>query len=147
VWNHDEVIRQNVLAYNRDAQTWGWFDVDDQRHWPTALQKKSNATSRPLSLEGLKLSFSQDVYAVHGAQGLFNWGVTWKPHQQYRSLDDVRRELQLEKESVVAPVAFENFSGRDLRISADSPAARMGCYPRGEVPGVRLGLTGAMTGR
>lgn len=142
IWNHDEVIRQNVLAYNRDAQTWGWFDIDDQRHWPAALQQKRQATSRPLSLEVLKLNFSQNIYAAQGGQGLFNWGVTWKPHQQYRSLDDVRRELHLEQESIIAPVRLENYSGRDLRISADSPAARMGCYPHGEVPSVRLGIVG-----
>ena len=34
VWNHDSTIRNNVLAYNRDAQTWGWFDISDDRHWP-----------------------------------------------------------------------------------------------------------------
>jgi len=142
VWNHDEVIRHNLIAYNRDAQTWGWFDVDDQRHWPAASQHKPNAPSRPLSLEGLKLTFSQNAYAIRGAEGLFNWGVTWKPHQQYRSLDVVRRELHLEQESVLAPVTFANYSARDLRIGADSPAARMDCYPHGLVPGVQLGLIG-----
>ena len=76
MWNHDEVIRQNVLAYNRDVQTWGWFDVDDQRHWPAALQNRSKATSRPLSLEGLKLSFSQNVYAyaIEGAERALQLG-------------------------------------------------------------------------
>ena len=34
MWNHDEVIRHNVFAYNRDAQVWGWFDREDERHWP-----------------------------------------------------------------------------------------------------------------
>lgn len=37
VWNHDQTIRHNVLAFNRDAQVWGWFDMSDERHWPRAL--------------------------------------------------------------------------------------------------------------
>ena len=39
VWNHDESIRHNVLALNRDAQVWGWFDVEDDRHWPAAMHE------------------------------------------------------------------------------------------------------------
>ena len=31
IWNHDERITHNVFALNRDAQVWGWFDVDDGR--------------------------------------------------------------------------------------------------------------------
>ena len=49
VWNHDQTIRNNVLAYNRDAQVWGWFDVNDGRHWPAALQdptKRRRTTPR-----------------------------------------------------------------------------------------------------
>jgi hypothetical protein len=38
VWNHDETVRHNVFAFNRDAQVWGWFDVSDERHWPKSLQ-------------------------------------------------------------------------------------------------------------
>ena len=38
VWNHDQIIRNNVVAYNRNAQTWGWFDLCDGRHWPAAMQ-------------------------------------------------------------------------------------------------------------
>ena len=38
IWNHDQLIRNNVMALNRDAQVWGWFDVNDGRHWPAVLQ-------------------------------------------------------------------------------------------------------------
>ena len=34
VWNHDQTISHNIIAYNRDAQIWGWFDMKDNRHWP-----------------------------------------------------------------------------------------------------------------
>ena len=49
IWNHDERISHNVFALNRDAQVWGWFDVDDNRHLPASLQNvggqaKSKAT-------------------------------------------------------------------------------------------------------
>ena len=27
VWNHDEVIRDNLIANNRTAQVQGWFDI------------------------------------------------------------------------------------------------------------------------
>ncbi len=37
VWNHDNKIHNNVFAFNRDAGFWGWFDVDDQRHWPCGI--------------------------------------------------------------------------------------------------------------
>jgi hypothetical protein len=138
VWNHDEVIRHNVIAYNRDAQTWGWFDVNDERQWPTAMQQQS-ATSRPLSLDSLKLSFTGNYYALRGAEGLFDWGVPWKRHQKYSTLDDVRRELRLEQDSIMGAFAVGRDSARDYRISADSPAALARCYPQGDVPGVKLG--------
>src|SRR6516164_7961786 len=34
VWNHNEEIRRNIIACNRDAQVWGWFDLKDGRQWP-----------------------------------------------------------------------------------------------------------------
>jgi hypothetical protein len=37
VWNHDQIIRNNVFAFNRDAQVWGWFDIADERHWPACF--------------------------------------------------------------------------------------------------------------
>ena len=38
IWNHDHTIRNNVIAYNCDLQTGGWFDVSDASHWPKAMQ-------------------------------------------------------------------------------------------------------------
>ena len=38
IWNHNQLIRNNVMALNRDAQVWGWFDINDDRPWPAVLQ-------------------------------------------------------------------------------------------------------------
>ena len=136
VWNHDEIVRNNVLAYNRDAQVWGWFDIDDQRHWPKPMQEGPPAD---LSLEDLKLTFENNLYCPAIGQGLFNWGVTWKKNKKYPDLDMVRRDLGLEHGSEAADVAIKDFRKLDLRVPADSPAIRMQCYPQGEVFGVKLG--------
>jgi len=159
VWNHDQILRHNVLAYNRDAQTWGWFDVLDERHWPLALQQKPADAPQPvaktqrgdvafdengwpvnLTLEQLKITFAHNLYATLPGQGLFHWGCTWRHHQGYASLDDVRRELNLEQDSRHEPFVFADYPTRDFRVPADSPALAMQCYPQGEVPGVRLGV-------
>ncbi len=49
VWNHDQVIRNNLIVFNRDAQVWGWFDMKDDRHWPagSAAGPGGNTTNKP----------------------------------------------------------------------------------------------------
>jgi hypothetical protein len=153
IWNHDEIIRSNVLAYNRDAQCWGWFDIGDQRHWPAAMQNPATLEGpepdddeperQPtgLTLEKLKLNFENNIYFAAPGQGLLNWGVTWDEMRRlYTSLGEVRGELALERESVVAQPGFADITTRDFRVPADSLLLRMGCYPEGEVPGVKLGI-------
>lgn len=138
VWNHDQTIRNNVLAWNRDAQVWGWFDIPDERHWPKAMQTTS-PVARPSSLEDLNLRFESNLYCPAPGQGLFNWGTTWKKHRKYETLEAVQKELSLDQHSRVAEFPVEAFAALDLRVAADSPAVTMGCYPQGPVPGVRLG--------
>jgi len=148
IWNHDEIIRSNVLAYNRDAQVWGWFDIGDQRHWPAAMQdpatmefEEGEGQPTGLALEKLNLAFQDNLYYAAPGQGLFNWGVTWdEMHRRYASLDEVRGHLGLDSGGVVTEPEFAHIVGRDFRLPADSPVVRMGCYPRGEVPGVVLGV-------
>lgn len=153
VWNHDQTIRHNVLAFNRDAQVWGWFDVPDERHWPKSMQTNplvvtpSGVSSHALtgtlqtgfSLKDLKLTLEDNLYCPGPGQGLFNWGVTWKKNKRYESLDDVQKDLSLDKGSKVADFHTDDYSSLDLRVPADNPAIKMGCYPRGAVPGVLLG--------
>lgn len=159
IWNHDETIRHNVLADNRDAQSWGWFDVLDERHWPRAMQKNkadageaaqdqakafgakdSNGQPVGLSLENLKFTFAGNLYTPGDGGGLFHWGTSWRRNKAYPTLAAVRQELGLEQNSVVAPFLFGDSLTRDFRVPANSPALKMGCYPRGAVPDVQLGV-------
>jgi hypothetical protein len=158
IWNHDDTVRRNVLAFNRDAQTWGWFDVADEREWPRALQQKADAklsvpstadkfvakdlSRQPsgLSLKRLRFVFQNNLYSVTDTEGLFVWGPLWRHHAQYAALADVRRELRLEQGSVAAPFVFSDAQALDLRVPAGSLAVKMDCYPRGAVPGVQLGI-------
>ncbi len=140
VWNHDQIIRHNVLAYNRDAQVWGWFDVPDERYWPRSMQVAQKPPQPPsLSLEGLHLAFEENLYSPSPGQDLFNWGVTWKKHKRYENLDEVRKELSIDRGSEVAEFHVEDYARLDLRVPTGSPAVKMDCYPRGTVPNVRLG--------
>jgi hypothetical protein len=142
VWNHDQVVRHNVFALNRDAQLWGWFDIPDQRHWPKAMQSEKStdqAAAEGPSLEDLRLALGPNLYGSGPGQGLFNWGVTWKRHKKYGNLADVQEELSLAKGSQVQAFGVHDYATLDFRVPADSPALQMGCYPRGSVPGVRLG--------
>jgi parallel beta-helix repeat protein len=50
IWNHDETISRNIIAYNRDAQVWGWLDTKDGRQWPaSATGQESADTSKSRS--------------------------------------------------------------------------------------------------
>ncbi|MBN2136854.1 MAG: right-handed parallel beta-helix repeat-containing protein [Sedimentisphaerales bacterium] len=138
VWNRDSTVRQNIIAYNRDAQTWGWFDIGDERHWPA----KFGEGCEGLSLEKLALKFQENCYFAAGGEGLFNWGVTWKKHKRYSTPGQVRSELGLEDGSIISAPKFRDYWGLDLSLPAGSEAVEMGCYPRGAVPGVRLGVWG-----
>jgi hypothetical protein len=137
VWNHDHIIRNNVIAYNRDAQTWGWFDISDNRHWPTQFDKR-NADG--LSLEKLALILKDNLYFAGPGADLFHWGVTWKKHKIYEDLGQVQEELGLEQGSRVTEFKMNDFSALDFRVSPDSPAVIMQCYPQGNIPGVQLGI-------
>jgi len=137
VWNHDHIIRNNVIALNRDAQTWGWFDIPDNRHWPA---QSSDSEADGLSLEKLALTLRDNLYFAGPGAELFNWGVTWKKNKRYQSVEQVQEELGLEQGSKSAEFTVNNFSAFDFRVPADSPAVKMRCYPQGKVPGVQLGI-------
>ncbi len=138
VWNHHVTVRNNVLAYNRDAQVWGWFDVDDERHWPKSGQKP-NGMAKDISLDDLALKFDKNLYGPSPGQGFFHWGVTWKRHEHYPDLDAVRRQLGFEQWGRSGDVFFLDIPKLDLRVPANNRAVKMRCYPKGSVPGVTLG--------
>ena len=163
IWNHNQLIRNNVMALNRDAQVWGWFDIDDDRHWPAVLQdgvekpkakasgdlaadyQAKNTAGRPvgLTLEALQITFENNLYGVQPWQGLFHWGTPWRRHKKYAKLADVQAELKLESRSQTADFRVEDYLARDFRVPAESSALKMGCYPKGDVPGVKLGTSTA----
>ena len=161
IWNHHNTVRQNLILFNRDAQVWGWWTTADERHWPKRLQ--TNRRERPsyvpeadfareyqasldagapqgLSLETLALSFADNVYAVAEGQGLFHWAAPWLRNKRYGKLDEVRLELRLEQGSTVTSVTFADPLSGDFRIPASAPDAVRKAYPRGDVPGLRLGI-------
>jgi hypothetical protein len=143
IWNHDEQIRNNVIAYNQNVQTRGWFAMSDQRHWPRRLQEaKPEGASAPvegISLETLHFHCSDNAYAREENQPLFIWGPKWMRHIDYSTIDTIQSELNLENGSRLLPLAFHDFRKRDFRMPSQSPVFRMKCYPRGEVPDVSLG--------
>jgi len=161
VWNHDETIRRNVIALNRDAQVWGWFDMRDGRQWPARRQPPEatpgKGTAEPgdiaspytaktdqgqpagLSLEKLRLNFAENCYFAGTGQGWFNWGVTWGRHKSYANLADFQTDLGLDNGSRVLAPSFPNLRALDCRLSPALMAALRPCYPEGPVPGVALG--------
>jgi len=92
------------------------------------------------ALEGLRLQFDENLYAIAPGQGMFNWGPSWRRNVKYTALDDVRRDLAFEPKGEVTPFTFRDYLTRDFRVPAQSPAIRMKCYPEGAVPGVTLGV-------
>ncbi len=134
VWNHDNTIRNNILAYN-NTQTWGWFDTGDGRNWPRSMGK-----SKKMSLEDLKLNHHDNVFWASPGQALFNWSPAWSDMVSYSDAASVRKGLGLERGSVVEQVRFKDPAKMDFRLIAPTPA-QLRCYPRGDVPGVTLGRT------
>lgn len=153
IWNHDHRIRHNVIAFNRDFQIGGWFDVADASPWPRARQSEQAAMVLPpgtdldglkekptgLSLEDLKLELSHNLYAVKPGQQLYQWGCSWREHRRYSTLEEVQQALGLEQESRIGPVEFQDWLAGDLRVPANSLVLKMDCYPQGAVPGVKVG--------
>lgn len=159
IWNQNHRIQNNVLAYNRDAQLWGWFDITDERIWPVAMQENKVNTAKAeednaapylatdksgqpigLELKDLKLTIDNNVYATAPNQEVFHWGAAWKRNKSYSDLNLVDSELKFEQNGAVAPLVFGDYLTRDFRVPADSPVLKMKAYPKGEVPGVQLGI-------
>ena len=162
VWNHDEVIRRNIIAFNRDAQVWGWFDVKDNRHWPANLSTRTSggsanpaavtgsatnpAAASPagqpegLMLEKLRLQFAENVYFAAPGQGWFNWGVSWGRHKRYASLAEFQADLGIDTAGAVLDPGFANPAAGDYRLPSERMARLKQSYPQGPVPGVALGV-------
>lgn len=159
IWNHDEVIQRNIIAFNRDAQLWGWFDMRDGRHWPKAgaggkpnvvaarqtgsadayLANNNEGQPAGLTLEKLNLRFADNLYFAAPGQGWFAWGVKWSRHSSYSKLADFQTELGIDHASRVFDPGFAGEAELDFRVSTQIMAGLQQCYPRVAVPGVKLG--------
>ena len=133
IWNHDQLIRNNIIVFNRDAQVWGWFDVKDNRHWPAGSESKDRR------LDKLNLRFANNIYFASPNQGLFNWGPTWARHERYSSLQNFQEALHIDIASQMINPAFAGLLRLDFRVPSDTMAVLKDSYPRGTVPEVVLG--------
>lgn len=154
VWNHDELIRNNLIVFNRDAQVWGWFDVPDDRAWPATgaaktpsgddstvdgERKGNDGQPHGLTLDQLNLRFEGNVYVAGPGQGWFNWGPTWKKHERFERLAEFQSALRLDSAGRVLDPGFADMLARDFRMKPHSMESLRDCYPRESVPGVILG--------
>jgi hypothetical protein len=141
IWNHDETISRNIIALNRDAQVWGWFDMKDGRQWP-AKDKEQKGQDKPdaINLEKLRLRFVDNVYFAEVGQGWFEWGVTWARHKSYRNLSDFQADLGIDRGSRVLDPPFANMNGLDFRLVTSTMATLKENYPQAPVPEVILGV-------
>jgi len=160
VWNHDQVIRNNVIAWNETAQVAYSYDNPDHRHWPLAMRSQFDSQTKgldaadnwkdyqakdnegqPLGLTLEKLNFSIDgnLYSRTPGELLFQWGVPWRDNKKYEELGILRSELKFETKGVESALVFADTAKLDFRVPRDSLALKMDCYPKGDVPGAKLG--------
>ncbi len=162
VWNHDQLIRHNLMVLNRDAQVWGWFDLKDNRHWPAGdaatnrateaatvkpgdiagayLAKTMEGQPQNLTLENLRLRFENNVYFAGPGQGWFKWGPTWTRHRSYASLDEFQSGLGIDSRSQSINLEFAEPLQLDFRLRPETMARCKESYPQGIVPNVKLGV-------
>jgi len=150
IWNHDQLIQNNIIALNRDAQIWGWFDMHDRRHWPGAMkapaetqlkkEAKESATGK-MSLETLKLRFADNIYWARPGQRWFEWGVTWGEHKSFGTIEEFQATLGIDQGSHLLDPRFIDVSARDFRLAPDQVSQFSKAYPQRTVPGVVLGMT------
>jgi hypothetical protein len=161
VWNHDEVIRHNLIAYNRDDQVRGWFDVKDNRHWPAKDAKPTaGGEARPatksadiaagygakdkrgqpvgVNLEKLSLRFENNVYFANPGQGLVTWGTAWGRHQEYQTIAEFQAALGIDSGGAVVDPLFADVLSRDFRLTGRATELLQANYPQGPVPGLTL---------
>jgi hypothetical protein len=66
--------------------------------------------------------------------------MRWGDLLRHQSLKEIRDREGFEKDGAVIDPQFADWKSLDLRVPADSPLLKRGCYPKGEVPGVKLGV-------
>lgn len=164
VWNHDQILRNNLFAYNQNAQVWGWFDINDDRHWPKGTPLNGSASAaKPgdlaaaygaktdagqpvsLSLEALNFRFDDNAYYAAPGQGMLHWGTTWKRNVAYATPAAFGKDLGIERGGRVVAPRFADPDALDFRVPPGVKKVLGESYPKGAVPGVRLGVLPAPT--
>jgi hypothetical protein len=159
IWNHDEMIRDNIIANNVTAQVQGWFDIATERHWPKAMQTgkveggkakedwaagyraKKDGVPSGLSLEDLKITFQGNCYALTPNQPFFIWGANWKRKQEFKDLPSLTQALGFEDQrSRMLPPLPVDMAKRDFRLPSDLFKMMEHTYPQGKVPDCVLGV-------
>lgn len=159
VWNHDELIRNNLIVNNRTAQVQGWFDIATERPWPLAMQTakveggkakedlaagdqaRKEGVPEGLGLEDLKIAFVGNIYALDQNQPLFIWGADWKRKQEFKSLPSLTKTLGFEDQrSRLLPGFPVDVVKRDFRLPGEFLTLVKHAYPQGQVPDCVLGI-------
>ena len=159
IWNHDEVIRNNLIANNHSGQVQGWFDIGTERHWPKAMQtgKGNSAKAKEdvaagyqartdgvpagLSLEDLKITFSDNIYAHAANQPFFTWGVDWKPRKTFKDIPSLMAALGFETPRSQMLSSFHvDVTKRDFRLPKEFLEIVKNTYPQGKVPDCLMGI-------
>jgi hypothetical protein len=112
---------------------------DNVARVPRATNNAAALQPRNLSLEKLHLAFADNVYYAGAAQGLFEWGASWRQHKNYASLAEFQSSLGIDQGSRVQEPGFANQAARDFRIPTSLMENVSQCYPQEPVPGVILG--------
>lgn len=152
VWNHDEIIRNNIIAYNRDAQVYAWFNQKDDRHMPSntpgkiavkfnEIVRDENGQPLGLTLEDLNIRFLNNDYFAYPNQGMIKWGPSFsKNHREYSVVTEFQKDLKIDTGGKTLEPLFYNLLASDFRLNRKTMAILKESYPRGTVPGVSLGI-------
>lgn len=156
IWNHNEVVKNNILAFNHNSQVRGAFLNKIERMVPAALQKRETGShsidpmvlaakdyqardeqGQPvgLSLEKLNIKVDNNFYWGGTVPDLYQWGDL-----KFQTLDQVKENLKFEENGKIIDPQFADWKNLDLRVRKESPLLKLGCYPQGEIPGVKLGI-------
>ena len=152
VWNHNEIIRNNIIAYNRDGQVYAWFNQKDERHLPSKIpgkiaikpdEIKRDEKGQPtgMTLEDLNIRFENNTYYAYPDQGMIKWGPSFSKSQRvYPAITEFQADLKIDAGGKIIEPMFSDLRAKDFRLSRKDMAALKGNYPKGDVPGVVLGI-------
>jgi len=134
--NRGNTIRNNILAYNREAQ-FGlmWDQVSMGRHpgqRDLSEEEWQEKLKEAIDPDDVGLLLDHNLYALSKESEIIRWGVSWRPKwKPYTGIDEVMGERGLELHGdVVSTPRFVSRQERDFRLSPKSPAISNDGYIR-----------------